>query len=67
LMSEMGLSEYCLDINHLKAESLTERFCELEKNAEKLRRVIREKTINSRAALEEQYSLIFKGAELKRK
>ena len=67
LMSEMGLLEYCLDINHLKAERLMERFCELEKNAEKLRPIIRKKTIKCRAALDEQYRLIFEGMGLKRK
>jgi polysaccharide pyruvyl transferase WcaK-like protein len=61
LMSQMGLSEYCLNINHFSAERLIEQFCGLGKNAEKLRPVIREKAINSRAALDEQYRLIFQG------
>jgi hypothetical protein len=44
-----------------------EQFCKLEKNAEELRPIIREKTIKCRAALDEQYRLIFEGTGLKRK
>ena len=33
LMSAMGLSAYCLDINDLKADRLIEKFCDLETNA----------------------------------
>jgi polysaccharide pyruvyl transferase WcaK-like protein len=61
LMSEMGLSEYCLDINHLRAERLIQRFCELETNAEKLRPIIKGRTEKCRAALDEQYRFIFSG------
>ena len=61
LMQEMGFSEYCQDINHMDAGRLIEQFQELEKNAEKLKPVIRQKVEQSRKALDEQYSLIFKG------
>jgi polysaccharide pyruvyl transferase WcaK-like protein len=59
LMSAMGLSSYCLDINELKAETLIEKFCDLETNAGKLKPLIREKVTEFRRALDEQYNLIF--------
>jgi polysaccharide pyruvyl transferase WcaK-like protein len=60
LMSEMGLSEYCHDINHMNAGRLIEQFQDVERNAEKLKTVIRQKVEQSRKALDEQYSLILK-------
>jgi polysaccharide pyruvyl transferase WcaK-like protein len=60
LMEEMGLSEYCQDINHMNAGRLIEQFQDLERNAEKLKTVIRQKVEQSRKALGEQYSLILK-------
>ena len=59
-MTAMGLSEYCLDINDLKADTLIEKVCDLEKNAGKLRPLIREKVGECRKALDEQYKFIFK-------
>jgi polysaccharide pyruvyl transferase WcaK-like protein len=59
LMSAMGLSSYCLDINELKADTLIEKFCDLETNAGKLKPLIREKVAEFRRALDEQYNLIF--------
>jgi polysaccharide pyruvyl transferase WcaK-like protein len=61
LMEDMSLSDYCQDINHMDAGRLIEQFQELEKNAEKLKPVIRQKVEQSRKALDEQYKLIFKG------
>jgi polysaccharide pyruvyl transferase WcaK-like protein len=60
LMSDMGLTEYCHDINHMNAGRLIEQFQDLERDAHKLRPVIRQKVEESRKALDEQYSLIFK-------
>jgi polysaccharide pyruvyl transferase WcaK-like protein len=60
LMSEMGLSEYCHDINHMNADTLIEQFQDVERNAEKVKTVIRQKVEQSRKALDEQYSLILK-------
>lgn len=60
LMSAMGLSDYCLDINELKAAELIEKVCDIEKNACKLKALIGERTEQCRRALEEQYELIFK-------
>lgn len=59
LMSHMGVSEYCQDINRLSVERLIEQFRDLEKNAEKLKALIKHKTEESRKALDEQYDCIF--------
>jgi polysaccharide pyruvyl transferase WcaK-like protein len=59
LMSAMGLSEYCLNINDLTADGLVEKFCEIETNADKIKPLIREKTNRFREALDEQYKIIF--------
>lgn len=60
LMSEMGLAEYCHDINHMNTGRLIQQFQDVEKNAEKLKPVIRQRVEQSRKALDEQYNLIFK-------
>jgi hypothetical protein len=58
-MNEMGLSEYCQDIHHLNADRLIGQFCDLERNAEQLRPLIKQKTDEFRRELEEQYTFIF--------
>jgi polysaccharide pyruvyl transferase WcaK-like protein len=60
LMSQMGIGDYCLDINGLNAENLVGRFCQIEKNSGQLRSMIREKVKNCRNALDEQYLIIFR-------
>jgi polysaccharide pyruvyl transferase WcaK-like protein len=60
LMNQMGLSEYCHDINCLDAYRLIEQFCDLEKNAERLKPLIQHKTGECRRALDAQYDCIFK-------
>jgi polysaccharide pyruvyl transferase WcaK-like protein len=60
LMSQMGLSEYCQDINRLNADKLIEQFCDLEKNADRLRPLIKDKAEEFRRVLDEQYNRIFK-------
>jgi len=60
LMEEMELSEYCHDINDMNADRLIAQFLDLEKKATRLKPAIREKVEQSRQALGEQYSLIFK-------
>jgi len=60
LMSEMGLSQYCHDINQMDAGRLIEQFQDVERNVEKLKLAIRQRVEQSRKALEEQYKLIFK-------
>lgn len=59
-MSEMGLSQYCHDINQMDAGRLIEQFQDVERNVEKLKLAIRQRVEQSRKALEEQYKLIFK-------
>jgi len=59
LMSAVGLSAYCLDINDLKADKLIEKFCDLETNAGNLKPLIREKVREFRKTLDEQYKFIF--------
>jgi polysaccharide pyruvyl transferase WcaK-like protein len=59
LMEEMGLSDYCQDINRIDAGRLVKQFQDLERNAEKLKPAIRQRVEQSRKALDEQYSLIF--------
>jgi len=63
LMDGMGLSEYCLDINELKAARLIELFGQLDKNAGILRPMIRQNAERCRKALDDQYDLIFQGLE----
>jgi polysaccharide pyruvyl transferase WcaK-like protein len=58
LMSQMGLSEYCQDINCLDAERLIEQFCDVEHNWEKLKPVVKNKVEECRRALDEQYKCI---------
>ena len=60
LMNQMGLSEYCHDINGLDADRLIEQFCDLEKNAERLKPLIQHKAEECRRALDAQYDCIFK-------
>lgn len=58
LMRQMGLSEYCQDINRINTEELIEQFCDLETNAERLKPLIKHKTDDFRRALNEQYGYI---------
>jgi polysaccharide pyruvyl transferase WcaK-like protein len=58
LMNEMGLAEYCHDINHMNADRLIEQFESVERNAERLKSVIRQRVEQSRLALDEQYKMI---------
>ncbi len=59
LMSQMGLAEYCQDINDLSADRLIEQFCQLQRNAGCVKRAISEKVRACRDALDEQYGIIF--------
>jgi len=61
LMNAMGLSEYCLDIDDLKADKLIEKLCSIEENASRLKLSIREKVGEFRKTLDEQYKVIFNG------
>jgi polysaccharide pyruvyl transferase WcaK-like protein len=59
LMRVVELSDYCLDINDLKAEKLIEKFCDLERDADNIKLSIAEKARVFREQLDEQYRLIF--------
>jgi polysaccharide pyruvyl transferase WcaK-like protein len=59
LMAGMGLSPYCLGMKNLRDDVLIERFCDLNKNAETVKSVIRAKIREFDVALEEQYRCIF--------
>jgi len=59
LMTQMGLAEYCLDINTLDAQRLIQQFCELKNDADRVKSVIRQKTNECREALDQQYAAIF--------
>src|SRR6185437_15100885 len=52
LMSQMGLSDYCQDIQKLNGEKLVEQFCQLEKNAAILKQTIAAKAAEFRTALD---------------
>lgn len=58
LMDQMGLREYCQDIRQVNTDKLIEQFCDLEKNAGSLMRMIQQKVADCREALEEQYQLM---------
>jgi polysaccharide pyruvyl transferase WcaK-like protein len=65
LMSAMGLSTYCLDINDLKADALIEKFRDVQTNAAELRRLIRDKAIEFGQTLEHQYKVILNYMDLR--
>ena len=60
LMKDMGLSEYCQDINHMNTGKLIDQFQDLQSNAGQLKSLIKQRVEQSRTALDEQYRLIFK-------
>ena len=59
LMAAMGMSDYCLNSGDLEADRLIETFCRLEANADALKPLIKERNERFRAALDQQYRLIF--------
>lgn len=59
LMNEMGLSEYCHDINQMDVDRLIEQFQALVRNADDVKQLILERVELSERALDEQYELIF--------
>lgn len=58
LMSQMGLAEYCENINTLGSDRLIEKFVQLEKNAGGLKAMMAAKVKERQDALDEQYSII---------
>jgi polysaccharide pyruvyl transferase WcaK-like protein len=59
LMSQMGMAEYCQDINGLEVDRLIDQFRQLQQNAGTVKRLIQEKAATCRDALDEQYGMIF--------
>jgi polysaccharide pyruvyl transferase WcaK-like protein len=59
LMSQMGLSKYCQEIQDLNVEKLILQFRDLENNSQALRDQIGQRTKEFRAALDEQDAAIF--------
>jgi polysaccharide pyruvyl transferase WcaK-like protein len=62
LMNEMGLSEYCHDINQMDSDKLIKQFLDLERNSEEVKRIITQRVEESRRSLDEQYDLLFKAS-----
>jgi polysaccharide pyruvyl transferase WcaK-like protein len=60
LMRQMRLSEFCLNMGEFSAGCLIEKFSDLEKNANRIRVLIKQRTEEFRAALDEQYNVIFR-------
>jgi len=60
LMSEMGLSDYCLDINGISPDRLIAKFEALVQHSDELESTIRQHVDESRSALDEQYELLFR-------
>jgi polysaccharide pyruvyl transferase WcaK-like protein len=58
LMTEIGLTEYCLPLANVDFDNLIDRLVKLEKNGEALRLYIKRKTEEYRRTLDEQYTLI---------
>jgi polysaccharide pyruvyl transferase WcaK-like protein len=63
LMSEMGLSEYCHDINDMNTDVLIAQFETLVRNAETVKALIEHRVEEFRMALDEQYQVAF-GAQV---
>ena len=60
LMSEMGLPEYCHDINQMNADTLIEQFQALVRNADDVKQVILQRVEMSKRAVDEQYEYLFR-------
>jgi len=60
LMSEMGLSDYCLDINEITPDRLIRKFEAIVRHSEELNSTIRQHVERSRSALDEQDELLFR-------
>jgi len=58
LMAEMGLGEYCQQIEEFDVERLQAQFTRLAENSDQIREQIRAKNIEYRQALDEQYRQI---------
>ena len=59
LMSEMQLSQYCIDIHDIDRDSLITTFRTMERDRDSVALAIRERTSEAREALDEQYEFLF--------
>ena len=59
LMGQMQLSEYCHEIDDIDADQLIVQFTSLEQNRDAVKRTIGRGVDEARAALDEQYDLLF--------
>lgn len=64
LMEQMGLSDFCQDINELRADELVEHFLRLEEKSSWVREILRTKLADQRHALDEQYAILLDMAGL---
>lgn len=60
VMRNLGLSDYCLNIDSFTSTSLAERFRTLESNSKAIRKLVAARTAEYRGALARQYDFIFK-------
>ena len=65
LMSAVGLTEFCQDIEHIEIDKLKEQVIRLEEKAENVRLQMEQKTEEWRRALDAQYAHIFKGVPVR--
>jgi polysaccharide pyruvyl transferase WcaK-like protein len=66
LMSQLGVSEFCHDIHDMSTERLVEQFQQLVRNADHVQWTLGERVDEFRAALDEQYDLVFEGSSVAR-
>jgi polysaccharide pyruvyl transferase WcaK-like protein len=59
LMRQMELSEYCHEIDRMDTDTLIGQFRKLEQNREAVKRKLGQDVDEARAALDEQYDLLF--------
>jgi polysaccharide pyruvyl transferase WcaK-like protein len=59
LMDELGMSEYCLDVQRCNSEALTEAFLSLAKNHEAIKSRMAEKLVAYRRQLSDQFDELF--------
>jgi polysaccharide pyruvyl transferase WcaK-like protein len=59
LMSDMGLSEYCQDVNEVNTDALVAKFEALVQHADEVDRMIAQRVEEARRALDEQYEVLF--------
>jgi len=60
----MGLTRFCHDIQHIDVDALTEQLRLVEEHIESIKCDLDRKTEVYRAALDEQYDVIFKGIKI---